>query len=152
MEIDIQYDAGAAPFAIYREILYDKAREVTQKIGFVVNRLEFVIFDAKTKKINSTTLHHLNVFIPAGRDYGYYDHNTKKIWISTMTLQKSQHPLKLPFTKLIKPKPGSDFIANVIIDELTHRKTDKGHGTNEYDELYKQYICRFYGLQGGLNV
>lgn len=84
-------------------------------------------------------------------DTGFSYPQDKNIFISEVAIQNPFIPYssqgldnKYPFS-LSKPK-SNDTLANIIMDELAHIKSQKNHGNPEYDGLLKNYMVKYYGL------
>lgn len=126
----------------YKKVLQSKIDKVCSKIGFDDSKIQWLIYNPKS---NKTSLAQILVGLN-GEDYGYCNPNDNMIWISTLSIQKdaSSSPLK-NYNNLLKlQKDTNDFLANVIIDEITHIQTKSNHGSAKYDDKFKDNVMRYY--------
>lgn len=144
---NIRYDNNSCNFANYQKILQAKITDICQKIAFDDAGVAWVIFDAKknySNCINSSFLVGMR-----GCDYGFFDCKTDEIWISIDAIQRgfSATSITDKIPKLIpKPLKKDDFLANVLLDEITHYQTRANHGTTKYDNKLQENIRKYYGL------
>ena len=126
----------------YKKVLQGKIDNVCQKIGFDDSKIQWKIYDSKSNKKSLTQmLVGLN-----GRDYGYCNPKDNIIWISMLSIQKDASNFMLKnYNNLLKlQKDTNDFLANVIIDEITHIQTQSNHGSSKYDDKFKDNVMKYY--------
>ena len=93
-------------------------------VSFDDSQISWVIFDAESfysSKIASSVL-----VGTRGRDYGFFVPDTHEIWISTKAIQMAQPKSTSLLKKSVLPntvKQESDFLADVLLDEITHFQT-----------------------------
>ena len=141
----IRYNNQSAHIATYEMILQEKITEVCRKIGFDDSQVSWVIFDADDfypNKIASSIL-----IGTRGSDYGFFDHNTREIWISKNAIQMA----KPRITNILKNSVlsntlnrESDFLADVLLDEITHFQTGANHGETKYDRKLQENHAKYY--------
>ena len=119
----------------YSEILSAKIKEVCSKVNCSYEGIKWIIFDPY--KNTSNSLEKIMVG-RKGTDYGYYDLKNK-IWISTLAIKK-----EINKTKNNNKKYENDFLANLILDEITHMITKCDHGTKKYDDQLKRFKNIYY--------
>ena len=126
----------------YKKILQSKIDSVCKKIGFDDSKIQRKIYNPKTNKIS---LNQMFVGLN-GKDYGYCSPRENIICISTLSIQKdaSNSLLKKYNTLLRLEKDTDDFLANVIIDEITHIQTQSNHGSLVYDKKFKDNVIKYY--------
>ena len=130
-------------FISYKDELRKKIKSVCEKIGFCDKDIQWVIFDPRLKKITNPIE---KVFIGSkGRDYGYCNCDNKVIYISTLAIQKNIKDNIIYKNKITINKNNKDFLADVILDEITHIVTKCNHGNPKYDNQLDQFQRRYYG-------
>lgn len=130
---------------LYVNILQKKIDKVCRRIGFDDSKVEWHIFEPKIDSISKTNSILQRILIgQKGENYGYTYISKNEIWISTWSLQKdnginsiTKHPFKSNENK-------EDFLADVIIDEITHIQTGLDHGCSQYDNQLMQNIVKYY--------
>ena len=130
--------------AVYKSTLQKKIDIVCKKIDFDDSLIQWNIYEPETH--NNTAIGIL-VGIK-GSNYGFCDPYQNKIWISTLSIQKELKTNKLFSNILCLHKKQNDFLAEVIIDEITHIQTKANHGDSDYARLYEQNVCRYYSTLG----
>ena len=141
----IRYNNQSAHIAIYEMVLQEKITEVCRKICFDDSQISWVIFDAESfysSKIASSVL-----VGTRGRDYGFFVPDTHEIWISTKAIQMAQPKNTSLLKKSVLPntvKQESDFLADVLLDEITHFQTGANHGEAKYDRKLRENYERYY--------
>ena len=142
---EIRYYNQSSYIALYNTLLQEKITEVCRKIGFDDSRVSWVIFDAESfyqNKITSSIL-----VGTRGRDYGFFKTDTHEIWISTKAIQMTQarsRSLLKTSMLLNTPKHESDFLADVLLDEITHFQTGRDHGDVKYDRKLRENHDKYY--------
>ena len=141
----IRYNNKSAHIAIYETLLQEKITAVCRKIGFDDSQVFWVIFDAESFYSNKTMS---SILVGTrGRDYGFFDPDTHEIWVSTkaiqMTQSRSTNVLK---TSILPNKTNheSDFLADVLLDEITHFQTGANHGETKYDRKLRENREKYY--------
>lgn len=126
----------------YKKILQSKIDSVCKKIGFDDSKIQWKIYDPKT---NKTSLKQMFVGLN-GEDYGYCNPRDNIICISTLSIQKdASNSLLKKYNSLLRlEKDTDDFLANVIIDEITHIQTQSNHGSSTYDNKFKDNVIKYY--------
>lgn len=122
----IEYkDIGAKSLIYdYKGILQKKINEVCLKIGFNDSDVNWYIFDpSKGKNIIEFAL-----VGEQGKDYGYCLPRKKEIYISVLAIEAQLEKSN----SLLAVDRNSDFLADVILDEITHIQTAKDHDDAEY--------------------
>ena len=140
----IEFRNDSSVFAVtYRQILQEKINVICKKIGFDDFEVTWVIYDPKdeqSKMIEDVVL----VGIP-GKDYGYTILEQKKIYISILAMRKN---INQGIYDSVKKLGGictqDDFLANVIIDEITHIQTGVNHGEERYDKKFRENLWKYY--------
>ncbi|KUO79067.1 MAG: hypothetical protein APF81_17350 [Desulfosporosinus sp. BRH_c37] len=148
MKLNIKLDDSVKiKSPIYSFVLKQKIISVINKIGRDrFDKVKWIIFDAKNlnKRKFSSLLNIPSVYIVRqGKDYGFCIYEECEIWISTVTIQSSGL-FEQNIKTLVPELNNSDFLADVIIDELTHIMTGKDHGSKEYDMQFNEYHNRYY--------
>lgn len=141
---NIEFDTKGSVMLLlcdYKKILQEKIDKVCQKIGFNDSDISWYIYDPKQNK-NSID----QIFVGLnGRDYGYCIPHKKEIYISTLSIQKDVNSTLLKkYSELLKLPKTDDFLANVIIDEITHIQTKQNHGNSEYEKKFIENANKFY--------
>lgn len=131
----------------YIKILQSKINSVCKIIGFDDSKIQWIIYDPIMRK---TLLKQISEGF-SGKDYGYCIPGKNIIYISTLSIQKNdsnslfeKYHTVLPSNKY---KDKDDFLANVIIDEITHFQTHCNHGSLIYDKKFKENINKYYQQQ-----
>lgn len=131
--------------AVYVSALQRKIDEVCRKIGFNDSKVEWHIYEPKIDGISKNNRVFQEVLIGRnGEDFAYTDVNKNEIWISTLSLKKGDNInslIKQPFKSCNNER---DFLAEVIIDEITHIQTGLNHGETQYDNQFLQNIKKYY--------
>ena len=128
----------------FHDILKVKIISVCNKIGFDDSQVVWWIFDPTNTSSNRIPN---NLLIGKhGRDYGYCDFRSNEIWISTLALRKSMQEQNQRKRSHILGynKSCEDFLADVIIDEITHLQTKSHHGTTCYINKYRDNHRLYY--------
>ena len=126
----------------YKKILQSKINSVCQKIGFDDSKIQWKIYDPKTRKTPITQM-----FVGLnGEDYGYCNPRENIIFISTLSIQKdASNALLKKYNTILRLEKDTDyFLANVIIDEVTHIQTQSNHGSSAYDNKFKDNTIKYY--------
>ena len=127
----------------YKDELSEKIKLVCKKIDFCYKDIQWVIFDPRSKKITNP-IEQLSIGRRRkGRDYGYCDYNNKIIYISTLAIEKNIND-NISYKKIISIKNKQDFLADVILDEITHIVTKCDHGNPKYENQLNQFKQRYY--------
>ncbi|HCW03139.1 MAG TPA: hypothetical protein DGK91_00520 [Clostridium sp.] len=142
---NIEYQFGGQTIALlcdYKEILQKKIDIVCTKIGFNDSKIKWYIFNPKIRK---TTIQNILVGMN-GCDYGYCITDKNEIWISALSIQKCGSLTAYDkINSMIKlQKKADDFLANVIIDEITHIQTGSNHGQKDYDNKFIDNMRKYY--------
>ena len=82
---------------------------------------------------------------------GFSHYKCKIIFIADTAIQNALNSsifrnLKSKYSYLHLKNKLDDQLANIIMDELAHIKSQRDHGDQEYDDLLKNYIVKYYGL------
>ena len=150
MEPKIKMDSNISiHFNGYQTCLSNKIKAVCSKIGISYKGITWIIFDPAISDIYGNIPDNLQkIFIGRkGSDYGATN-GIDTIWISTLSISRdfsSFYTLKkLQQTIGFLPTNDEDFLAEVIIDELTHIATGCDHGTATYDKKYVEFLNVYY--------
>lgn len=133
----------------YLNCLSDKIKTVCSKIGFSYTGITWIVFDPAISDIYGNKPDNMQkIFIGRkGIDYGATN-GIDTIWISTLAISKDYSTFntlkKLQQNIGIFPTNDKDFLAEVIIDELTHIATGCDHGTAKYDKKYAEFMNAYY--------
>ncbi len=77
---------------------------------------------------------------------GFDDSNI--IWISTLAIHQSGSIFEVEMRNMLNPleayETRNDFLAEVIIDEITHFQTQKDHGDNIYEKEHINNRIKYY--------
>lgn len=129
----------------YKEKLNQKIQDVCSKIGFDDSNITWVIYNPKSKSKDKLLN---NIFIGInGKDYGYSILQYNEIWISILSITSKYSMLiedRIAEILKLNNEKGKDFLANVILDEVTHIQTKCDHGDNQYDEKLKENYKLYY--------
>lgn len=129
-------------FSIYGVILQKAINRVLSKIGVSDKGIKWVIFNEKPYMKNGVLPS--SILLNDRNRYGYCNVEEKIIWISTAAIMKAPKYDVLNITQKVLQKPKSDFLVNVILDELAHIKTKKDHGSEVYDDTLSDFYRRYY--------
>lgn len=140
-EIEYEHKYTGVIIGNDKEILQDKIKEVCQKIGFDDFHVKWHIFNPKEGKDIIEKI----LIGTYGREYGYCNPYSNEIWISTLAIQRRLPDIYRKIDRIIKlDRIQEDFLANVIIDEITHIQTGRDHGSKEYDDALIDNLNMFY--------
>lgn len=143
--MNIVYVEGTLPLADYQKILAQKIKEVCSKISFNHSTQTFHIYDPKFGI--PKTIHDV-LTGSNGNKYGYTDVKTWDIYISTLAIRNdmlfANDKISRMFDNISGLKKRDDFLADVIIDEITHVQTHKDHGNKEYDKKWLENMNLYY--------
>ena len=132
---------------VHMSFLQSKIDEVCRKIAFNDSKVEWHIYEPKIDCISKNNRVFQEVLIGRnGEDYAYTDINKNEIWISMLSLKKGatiNSLIKKPFKFCNNER---DFLAEVIIDEITHIQTGLNHGSEVYDNRLIQNIRKYYSM------
>lgn len=129
----------------YEEILQKKISSVCSKIGFDDAKITWLIFDPNEKG-RKNAFDHIRIGMN-GKDYGFCIPAENKIWISTLSIMKDKDssPINRICSQLKIPgNVEEDFLADVIIDEITHIQTNCDHGNSKYDKKLQENAEKYY--------
>lgn len=132
-------------YADYEKILQKKIDSVCNKIGFNDSKIIWFIFDPKEKE-RKNALNHIRIGMN-GKDYGFCNPSENKIWISICSIMKDKDALPINRIRAQLKIPGrveEDFLADVILDEITHIQTGCDHGSEEYDRKLQENAEKYY--------
>lgn len=133
---NIKYDIKGSLYMNYMKILENKISIVCNKIGFDDSHITWFIFDADERKRESKNIMDSLRIGYTGKDYGFSYINKNEIWISTLSIRKDKNSVQFNMIGNLPKLPlkkENDFLASVIIDEITHIQTGCDHGSYEYD-------------------
>lgn len=144
---NIKYDFKntAILYVNYEEILEKKINSVCSKIGFDDSKITWFIFNPDEQK-SKNNIGHIRIGY-GGKDYGFCVPSENKIWISTLSIMKDRNASPLNIIHYRAKLPGmkeDDFLANVILDEITHIQTGYNHGSDEYDRKFQENVKKYY--------
>ncbi|KQN96882.1 hypothetical protein [Paenibacillus sp. Leaf72] len=127
--------------AMYKTLLEIKIPEVMLKIGETFEEdVTWLIFDEKQLAQRESLIPHPVRF---KNKYGFCFPEINEIWISTAAIIQSNITPKFnnkSINAAMKFLPKQrDLLAEVIIDEIAHIKTKRGHGDLVYDTLLETY-------------
>lgn len=139
---------------MYQSYLSKKIKIVCSKIKFEKNDIKWIIYDPKSLTANPIEK---SLIGTRGKDYGFCDPGNKEIYISILAIQgdlngknilkQINNNLNL-IGKTYKlsgvTKNKRDFLADVILDEITHIVTKLNHGDDEYDETLERFRYIYY--------
>lgn len=144
---NIRYDDNSSHMAGYKKLLQAKIYSVCQSIEFDDEGISWVIFDAK-KAYPDGIIGSILVG-SKGSDYGFFNPRTGEIWISIEAIQRGASVTSMVDTiaiSMCKPSKRDDFLADVLLDEITHYQTRADHGTREYDDKLRENRRRYYNF------
>lgn len=138
---DIHYDMGTN-FAIYGIILQKTIDDVLKRLGISDNGIKWIIFEEekyqKQSMIPSFALYR-------NYRYGFCRISAKEIWISTSAIMKAPYYGWSDIMQISGiSKKKDNFLANVIMDELSHIITKKDHGNKIYDDKLSYFRSIYY--------
>lgn len=142
MEPKIKLDDKIIINLNYKKRLSEKIKLVCSKIQVPYSNIEWYIYDPKSNNPIGNMLIGSN-----GENYGYCYPYEKKIYISTLAINRDkQTPI---YEKSFNMRPFErkrDFLAEVIMDEIAHIVTGCNHGNSKYDtELERLRKLYYYG-------
>ena len=149
MEPNIKYadNCNGAYLAIYSKILSAKIKDVCSKINYSYDDITWIIFDPNDTNIHGEKINPLKKLMigQRGIDYGACDCEDK-IWISTLSIRKNMKKFdeKIKMSISTQMMNENDFLANVILDEITHMVTKCDHKTKKYDDQLKKFKNIYY--------
>lgn len=129
--------------AMYRIILQKTIKKILNKIGISDEGIKWVVFDEK-KYMKKDVLPSAVTLRDYYR-YGYCNVGEKIIGISTAAIMKGAVYDLPTITQRGLVQQKSDFLVNVILDELAHITTKRNHGDKVYDDTLSYYYRRYYG-------
>lgn len=145
----IEYNSNTgSTLSMYRQILQEKISSVCSKTGFDDSEITWIIFEHDATPTNTI----LDSFFIGmhGKDYCYCDSVQKKIWISTLALQRSGNPIMSNAADISGRKSaGDDFLADVLIGGITRIQTGESHGDSSYDEKFRENKEKYYSSSFG---
>ncbi len=145
---NIEFDSKRTAIVMYvnyKEILQKKISSVCSKIGFDDAKITWLIFDPNEKE-RKNAFDHIRIGMN-GKDYGFCIPAENKIWISTLSIMKDKDssPINRIRSQLKIPRDvEEDFLADVIIDEITHIQTNCDHGNSKYDRKLQENAEKYY--------
>ena len=130
----------------YEKILQKKINSVCKKIGFDDSKITWIIF-VPNEKERKSLLNHIRIGLN-GKDFGFCIPAEKKIWISTLSIMKDKEAA-LPINRIrdqlkIPEMVKEDFLADVILDEITHIQTNCDHGSDKYNRKLQENAEKYY--------
>ncbi len=143
-KIEFDLKDSVAQLINCKEILGNKISKVCSRIGFDDSKITWIVFDPNEKEKENFFAHIRGYY---GCDYGYCVPEINKIWISTLSIMKDDDasPLKKIHSQLkLLLLNKEDFLANVIIDEITHIQTGSDHGSEKYDTQLRENLISYY--------
>ena len=145
---EIRYHTNNSIIYSYHEILEDKINKVCDKIGFNDSDVTWFIFNPNELKcVDSRIPGQIIKYIYRGMDYGFCDLKKKEIWISTAAIMRDYFqslPNKMYSSFGLSRSTEPDFLADVIIDEITHIQTGCDHGDQSYDMKLRENAIKYY--------
>ena len=137
--------------AIYPAILQAAISDVKRKIGVCDDGIEWIIFDEKDHMAKECGN---NLCVPSfmyKMKYGYCYIKEKQIYISTAAISNNiaEFAGKMPGIVMLPKRKNGIFLVNVILDELAHIKTGKGHNSKIYNDTLARYHSCYYGATYG---
>lgn len=149
IKLNIEFDKGIVVVAFYKSWLESEIKQVLQKIGenFEDYNIKWVIFDEST--LRKREIDNKQYLIsPYGNRYGFCYPQKEEIWISTAAIRQRKNNLgytnRYLTNSFVNQTPERNLLADVIMDELAHIKTQRNHGDPEYDNLLKSYHNMYY--------
>lgn len=149
MEPIIEFESQTQiAFIDYRKHLADKIKSVCSAIGFSYRGIKWIIFEPEFYKMPE--LQRILVGTK-GKDYGYTN-GRDTIWISTLAITKDvsknsalrvMNSVRSPLN-INRKNDDPDFLADVILDEIAHVATKRGHGDPLYEQTLNSYRDRYY--------
>lgn len=126
---------------INRYILSKKIKLVCSKVGFKYDNIKWNIYDNNMQK-KLEPWNKMNSKNP----YGYCIPKEKRIYISTQSIKyEMSRPEKFQIImKCMNVKKKQDLLADVILDEIAHIITNKGHESVEYKETLNRLRHIYY--------
>lgn len=145
---NIKFDSKRTVIALYvnyKEILQKKINSVCGKIGFNDAKIIWLIFDPNEKE-RENAFDNIRIGLN-GKDYGFCIPAENKIWISTLSIMKDKDLSPINKIRSQLKIPGDveeDFLADVILDEITHIQTNCDHGSSKYDRKLQENAEKYY--------
>ena len=129
-------------FTIYKIILQKAINKVLSKLGISDEGITWVIFTEKAHIKNEILPP--SIILQNSYRYGYCNVDKKVIGISTAAIMKApNYDIPTAIQKIL-PQQKTDFLVNVILDEMAHIMTKKDHGNKVYDDTLLDYHRRYY--------
>lgn len=144
----IKFDSKGTSIVLYvnyKEILQKKINSVCGKIGFNDAKITWFIFDPKEKE-RKNAFDYIRIGLN-GKDYGFCIPAENKIWISTLSIMKDKDLSPINKIRSQLKIPGDieeDFLADVILDEITHIQTNCDHGSSKYNRKLQENAEKYY--------
>lgn len=132
----------------YRAILRTKILDVCRKIHFNDSHVTWIIFDPyitrqrEQKELSETSIS-TNTLPLQGNDYAYCKIENNEIYISTEVVRQIANPMKTQIHS--QSSQNIDMPTAVIIDEITHIQTKRGHGNTVYNKQYQKNTDLYLG-------
>lgn len=126
----------------YENTLKRKIAFVCKKINFNDSKIKWFIYRYNIFK--HTCPPYIN--IENGNRFGYCDAANNTIWISILAINIDLYTAqqkKIDPTLILNPCPR-DYLAEIIIDEITHIQTQLDHGNSKYDKKLKDNLNKYY--------
>lgn len=144
----IKFDSKGTSIVLYvnyKEILQKKINSVCGKIGFNDAKITWFIFDPNEKE-RKNAFDYIRIGLN-GKDYGFCIPAENKIWISTLSIMKDKDLSPINKIRSQLKIPGDieeDFLADVILDEITHIQTNCDHGSSKYNRKLQENAEKYY--------
>lgn len=159
--MDIRFDDRVELRLVdFEELLEKKIKKVAQRINIDISNAKWIIYDAnnfddgKCKKESALDFlfanNKITKMMPQLKKckypWGFFNHKTGEIGISYQSIMRSAFDIPTEWQKFlpVKEKMKFDFLARVIIDELTHYLTGKGHDQPDYDKVFMQHMEMYF--------
>lgn len=124
-----------------RGILQNKIDIICEKIGFSDLGVLWTIYDPIS--LYKSSIQHAVLIGKNGRDYGFSCPILHQIWISTKAILCNNDVFANEVSNALKRR-RDDFLAEVILDEITHIQTGEDHGNLRYDLALERNQRRYY--------
>lgn len=140
----------------HKKVLQEKISKVCRKIHFDDSGVTWEIFDSFTeyadgrkKKVSERPFVGIK---NDGSDYAATDIQKRIVYVSLMAIGLDRRfagmmlSANLPGLNLGMPRyrKYEDKLANILIDEITHLQTGKGHKSEIYNEKFRENMRMYY--------
>ena len=130
---------------LFYGLLQQKIEIICERIGFDDSGVLWIIYDPRSWYRNK--IHCAVLAGTQGEDYGFAKISVNQIWISTRSILSSTcWPTTRAAAVLLQKSVKRDFLADVILDEITHIQTHCNHGDDAYERQWAINRIKYYRL------